>query len=100
MTEPTYAEYAAKRKSKRYYSLAMSLDNGITWGPDFGDYSRSVVQQELTDRKASGDHDPRTCYKIISSGDTQAEIDTAIAKLNPSPTARAFRGECADSFSY
>lgn len=49
------------------------------WTPQFGDYDREVVQderEEYLNEYAASD------LKIVTSGDTQAEIDERIAKLN------------------
>lgn len=62
-----------------YYTLAVR--DGDTWSPQFGDYSRSTVKDELDDWVDSGNFTRKRC-KIVTSGDTQAEINAAIAKLN------------------
>lgn len=73
--------------SKTYYTLAVKSEAGI-WGAQFGDYSRDVVAQEMQDMLASdtaGGLSPaffKPNYKTIKSGDSQAEIETAIAALN------------------
>lgn len=62
-----------------YYTL---VEIGIGYAsPEFGDYSRKVVADEMADMKRRTD--PRLAkYKIVKSGDTQAEIDDAIAELD------------------
>ena len=64
--------------AKTYYTLA-SRDNG-TWGVAFGDYSRTVVQDELADMRDNGY--ARSDLKIVKTADSQPEIDYAIAQLN------------------
>lgn len=64
--------------SRKYYTLATRTDG--RWGPEFGDYSRSVVVQEKADSYA--DQFKGKDMKIIVSGDTQLEINQAIATLN------------------
>jgi hypothetical protein len=72
--------------SRKYYTLAVkSVDN--IWGPDFGDYNRKVVAQEMADRRESGDYDSDE-MQVISSGDSQAEINAAIAELNAQEYAK------------
>jgi hypothetical protein len=63
---------------KKYYTLVTNED-GAGWAPQFGDYDREVVEAEVED---SYDDIPRRYVKIIRTGDSQAEIDAAIAKLN------------------
>lgn len=66
--------------SRSYYTLVgRDVDTGI-WGIVFGDYSRSVVVEERDDyRHYSDDY---SALKILKTGDTQAEVDAAVAKLN------------------
>lgn len=64
---------------KRYYTLCLR-DDGHPWRPEFGAYSRSKVHAEM---QAYTDYDYKSCNaRIIVSGDTQAEIDAAVAELN------------------
>ena len=65
--------------AKRYFTLA-EFTNNNRWTPEFGDYDRENVRSEMEDRR---DHDVKAKHlKIIVSGDTQADIDAAIARLN------------------
>lgn len=73
--------------SKPYYTLAVCEVDGI-WAPQFGDYDRNVVKQEMADMRYSdgnqgiGGMGKAANYKIIMSGDSQDEINAEIAKLN------------------
>ena len=61
--------------SQPYYTLAVRV-NG-KWGPEFGDYDRETVKDEMEDCENEW------CdMKVIRSGDTQKEIDAAIDYLN------------------
>lgn len=60
-----------------YNSLLIRIDG--VWTIQFGDYSKSVVDQE---RKDSYSTTPRRDWKIISTGDSQHEIEYAVKKLN------------------
>lgn len=64
--------------TRTYYTLAVREDG--TWTPQFGDYSRKVVQDEMLDYR---DHDHKAKnLRIVTSGDTQAEINAATSALN------------------
>jgi hypothetical protein len=62
---------------KTYFTLAVREDG--RWAPQFGDYSRSVVAEELDDYLSRDVR--RGDLKVVRSGDTQASIDAAIAEL-------------------
>lgn len=64
-------------KTKSYYTLLI-LEAG-KWSIHFGDYDKEVVEDEKADCK---DSDPKAKMKIIRTGDTQAEINEAVATLN------------------
>jgi hypothetical protein len=66
--------------AKKYYTLAVRWSATDAWSPEFGDYSRTVVKDEQADMRDGSN--PPHASKIISSGDTQAEINAAIAALN------------------
>jgi len=67
-------------KSRKYHTLAVRDAEDHVWSPQFGDYDRSVVAQELVDTK---DQWPRgTRFQIITTGDKQRDLDEAIAALN------------------
>lgn len=68
--------------SKAYYTLAERQPDGA-WAPQFGDYDKDVVVQERRDMLYSGAGRLRgKDLRIVRSGDSWAEIDAAIAKLN------------------
>ena len=60
-----------------YYSIAVQFDKGDTFSVQFGDYDREVVVQEVEDSYADAHK-----VRIVRSGDTTAEINAAVAKLN------------------
>jgi len=60
-----------------YYTLAVQFDKGDTFSVQFGDYDREVVAQEIEDSYADAHK-----VRIVRSGDTTAEINAAVAKLN------------------
>lgn len=67
--------------ARKYFTLAV-LPNyeGAKWGPQFGDYDREVVAQELADTKE--DWLLGSKFKIIKTADDQAAINAAIDALN------------------
>ena len=60
-----------------YYTLAVQFDKGDSFSVQFGDYDREVVVQEIEDSYADAHK-----VRIVRSGDTTAEINAAVAKLN------------------
>lgn len=67
---------------KPYFTLVERTPDG-PWGPQFGDYDKQCVEDERADMLYAGAGRIRAKdLRIVRSGDTQAEIDAAIAKLN------------------
>lgn len=67
--------------AKAYYTLCVHYHFG--WSPEFGDYDRSVVQQERDDfRWASQRPWKAKDFKIIATGGKQTEINAAVAAMN------------------
>lgn len=67
--------------ARAYYTLAVwPKAEGQQWSPQFGDYSRDVVAQELEDTKE--DWPKGSKFKIVKSNDGQAAINAAIDSLN------------------
>jgi hypothetical protein len=66
---------------RKYYTLAIREDG--VWTPQFGDYNRSVVEEERSYvvGHPSGEVKKKDT-KVICSGSSQASINAAIAKLN------------------
>ena len=66
---------------KKYYTLAV-LPNceGRRWSPQFGDYDRGVVAQEMRDTR--DDWPKGSKMIIISTDETQAAINAKIDGLN------------------
>lgn len=65
--------------SRKYFTLA-TRNGDKRWYPQFGDYDRGIVVQEKQDTYAR-DYRGKD-MKIIVSGDTQPEIERALAHLN------------------
>ncbi|PDT45336.1 hypothetical protein CO661_24030 [Sinorhizobium fredii] len=67
--------------NRKYYTL-VSIDGspGCKWAIEFGDYNCTTVEDERDDFLDRGWK--RRELKIITTGDTQAEIDAAVAELN------------------
>jgi hypothetical protein len=62
---------------KRYYTLVIR-DEDNRWYPQFGDYVRSVVEQERKDSYPVSKKD----WRIIKTADDQASINDGVARLN------------------
>jgi hypothetical protein len=65
-------------KTKSYYSLLILQDG--KWCIHFGDYDRQVVEDEKQDFQES--YGAACKMKIISTGDSQPDIDAKVAELN------------------
>lgn len=66
---------------RTYYTLAIRYSGG--WTNDFGDWDRTVVAQELEDRRYGYDATLKKDMRIIATyGGEQVDIDAAIATLN------------------
>lgn len=77
-SQPAWSHYMARQ----YYTLAVwPKPEGNQWSPQFGDYDRECVEQELLDTKSDW---PRgTKFKIVRTAtDTQTAINAAIDELN------------------
>lgn len=77
-----------KKQMKKYYTLvSKDLNNPKDiWTIEFGDYSRGIVQDEMREYRYNNalqnEGEEKREYKIITSGDSQAEIEAAVAELN------------------
>lgn len=67
--------------TKRYHTLLVKEPNG-KWWPQFGDYDRSDVEIEMCDERESGRWPKGTRFKVIRTGDKQADIDAAVLRHN------------------
>ena len=67
-------------KAPRYYTLAVRM-NG-EWSPEFGDFDRETVQIERNSYRQSPMGFAAKDLMILISGDSQDEINDAIASLN------------------
>lgn len=68
--------------ANRLYFTLVTIDGspGCRWAPEFGDYDCTTVEDERDDYLDKGWK--RRELKIITTGDTQADIDAAVAALN------------------
>ncbi len=67
--------------AKRYFTL-VSIDGspGCPWGIEFGDYDYDTVWDEFLEMRDRGWK--RSELKILTTGDKQADIESAVAELN------------------
>jgi hypothetical protein len=67
--------------NRKYFTL-LSIDGspGCPWAIEFGDYDRDTVWDEFLEMRDRGWK--RSELQIITTGDTQAEIEAAVSKLN------------------
>lgn len=65
-----------------YYILAEREADTRKWILNFGDYERDVVVQERLDYSDSADCPKRDLKVVAVQGDTQADVEAAIAALN------------------
>lgn len=63
----------------RYYTMVARDNKAQKWSPQFGDFDRETVEQEVRDQK---DSETFKFFKIVSSTPHQKDIDAAVAKLN------------------
>lgn len=73
-------EVIDKPSAKRYFTLAVQETCGEPFFPQFGAYRRDVVIAEVTAYLEQG-YTTRQVW-ILESGETQPEIDAALAKFN------------------
>lgn len=69
-----------RNPSRRYHTLV--LFEGGKWSPQHGDYSKAAITEERKDWIYGG-YKPAN-LKIITTGETQAEINAAVKALNSS----------------
>lgn len=65
--------------AKAYHTLIAF--NGDKWGIEFGDYCRETVEDEMESYLDSGEY-KKNSLRIIRTSDKQADIDSAVARLN------------------
>lgn len=65
---------------KKYFSLLQRIDG--RWTIQFGDYVKSVVNQEKIDMIDSDDSLKSRDFTIITTSDDQASINAAVEALN------------------
>lgn len=64
---------------RKYYTLAVKNISDNKWSPEFGDYTKSVVEYERQEFRRNY---PANRLQIITSGDSQFDINAAIRNLN------------------
>jgi hypothetical protein len=76
------AQKEKPKMARTYYTLAVlpNAEGNRQWSPQFGDYDRDVVAQELEDTR--DDWSKGSKFKIVTSNGTQSGIDAAIDELN------------------
>jgi hypothetical protein len=74
---------------RKYYTLlSKSPAPSDTWAIEYGAYDRSEVKEEMRERRYQDTlgmrvhPSQRIEYKIITSGDSQSEIEAAVKELN------------------
>lgn len=67
---------------KRDYYTLLAREPGQPWTIEFGDYVRSVVEQERTDQRASFGWPKGTEFKIIRTDERAEFIYAKVAELN------------------
>lgn len=65
---------------RTYYTLAVR--EGGVFAPQFGDYDRETVAQELEDLLDGYDAPRRKDCRILKTTDRQSDIESAVAALN------------------
>jgi hypothetical protein len=67
--------------ARKYHTLVVNdgTAEAPAWGPQFGDYYKTCVEAERDEYRRDY---PASSLKIITTGDTQADIASAVAKLN------------------
>ncbi len=65
-----------------YYTLLIRDDKTAPWRPEFGDYSKSVVEDERDDIHYNEDVKLIDMTIIETDNSGQRVIDAAVAKLN------------------
>jgi hypothetical protein len=64
-----------------YYTVIEKLAGAREWTPQYGSYDKEDCRQEV-ECYASICTNPLHSWKLISSGDTQAEINQAVQAVN------------------
>jgi hypothetical protein len=74
------------RLNTPYFTLAVREDG--RWSPQFGDYDRAVVEQEIADMldSAAWPGLKRRDTKIVRSDASRASVNAALAALNADAT--------------
>ena len=82
MPEPKDLHMGGVTMTRRYHTLvSRPRDKSAPWVPQFGDYDREGVVDEMADMSDNAAYDDDV-FRIVASGDTQAEIDAAVRAIN------------------
>lgn len=73
--------------TKKYHTLLIRTPSQL-WTKEYGAYDRKDVQDQLDDEK-DGDWPKGTKFKIITTGDKQANVNAAVDELNNELTKSA-----------
>ena len=65
--------------TRKYFTLLVKSDPRGAWCPEFGDYDRETVKDEMND--INGRDDVFAC-KIITTNDDQESIDRMVRNMN------------------
>jgi hypothetical protein len=79
---PTPQAKGNAKMARKYHTLLLNeapQGEGPQWAIQFGDYDRDNVEYERDEYLR--DH-PAKSLKIVTTGDKQADINAAVAKLN------------------
>lgn len=68
---------------RTYYTLVEREEPGTPWFIQFGDYDRETVEAERAEFIDKGFRAKN--LKILRSGDRQADVEAAVARLNGGP---------------
>lgn len=68
-------------RNRSYYTLLVRESERDPWAIHFGDYDRDTVEDERYIERHAGDY-AAINIRIITTGDTQAEIDAEVDRLN------------------
>ena len=66
---------------RAYHTLLSLQKNATAYAIEFGDYDRDCVKEERDDMIAAHDYSGAK-FRIIKTGDRQADIDAVVATFN------------------
>ena len=78
--------------TRTYYTLLTRLSRTSPWGVEFGDYSLTEVEFEAAELRYTSGERGSNLRILITTDDTQASIDAAVATLNARLPASILEG--------